>query len=140
MTRVHDVLDVPPCPTCAAETVSAVTVATARSRRGALLYEGVSEVPLGFRYCGSCGLTFDPRLAVVDGPAGHWYAYDERHGELVALPQMRDETAAPVHPNLLAETDLGEWLSPEVLAPAARCALLFLLGRDFRETVEVAPH
>lgn len=124
-----ELLDAPPCPRCAGETASADETAALPHQPGKSPY-----VPVGARWCYCCGAVFFPRRSVIDGPAGHWWAYSQRFDELLCKPQSKDEShdEPPPHPDTLPGDEYAdlEWGESEVCAPATRVALLLLLGRD----------
>lgn len=132
MTKVHDVLDSPPCPRCSGETCPAD-----EAPGGAAVF----TLAAALRYCYSCGATFLPRRAVIAGPAGHWWAYSESFGVLFCKPMSRGERdhEPPPHPDTFAGDEWAdhEWGESEVAPPATVRALLLLLGRDPTERVEV---
>lgn len=130
-TTVHPLLESPPCARCAGETC-AVTDAPA----GAVELHGRAPFH-GERYCYCCGATGVAALAVVAGPAGHWWAYSERFGVLLCKPQSKGETDPPAHPDTLAGDEYAdrEWGESEVIPPATVRALVLLTGRDPDRTV-----
>lgn len=124
--RILGLLNAPPCPRCAGETASADEAA---ALAGNTLY-----APARSRLCYVCGARFFPRRSVIDGPAGHWWAYSERFSGLLCKPQSKNERLdePPPHPDTLAGDTFAdhEWGESEVCADATRVALLLLLGRD----------
>lgn len=117
-----DLLEQPPCPRCSGET------------------KPCDDLDIGVapdtRRCYVCGAVFLPRRAVIDGPAGHWWAYSERFGELLCKPMSKGDRddEPPPHPDSLPGDEYvdQEWGESEVSAPATRVALVLLLGRDPR--------
>lgn len=134
MKRVLDLLDSPPCPRCAGETASA--------EEAAAVPHNSTYVPGHSRWCYVCGAVFLARRSVIDGPAGHWWAYSERFDALLCKPQSKDERLdePPPHPDTLPGDQYAdhEWGESEVCAPATRIALLLLLGRDPRVALTVS--